>query len=294
MIVGDWEERWQNTLRNQREWLMRSELKTPPSRGHQVRSRQVAGLSLIETNYPARLTMPPHDHPLAAFGLVLQGTYTERLGARSRTCRPGTLVFHPPGEEHSVVFHDTPVRIFRVNLPPSWLELMREHCAELSDSREMDGGRPTGLAVRLYREFLDADSAAGLAINGLALEVLAGFVRHQPILGERQRPSWLRRAEEFIRSHFAKALSLQTIANEVSVHPAHLARAFRRSNHCSIGQYVRRLRVEYACRALTNSAAPLAAIAVQAGFSDQSHFTRVFRQHVGLTPNAFRALRSPR
>jgi AraC family transcriptional regulator len=73
------------------------------------------------------------------------------------------------------------------------------------------------------------------------------------------------------------------------VHPVHLAREFRRFEHCTIGEYVRRLRIEQACRRLTHSTDPIAAIAAEAGFADQSHFARTFKRVVGMSPVQFRA-----
>ena len=50
-----------------------------------------------------------------------------------------------------------------------------------------------------------------------------------------------------------------------------------------------RARVEYACKRLAESDLPLAELAAAAGFTDQSHFTKVFRLRMGLTPAVFRA-----
>jgi AraC family transcriptional regulator len=91
-----------------------------------------------------------------------------------------------------------------------------------------------------------------------------------------------------IRARFADPPRLDSIAEEVGVHPVHLAREFRRAYGCSIGEWVRHLRVEYACQALSSSTLPLATIAATAGFADQSHFTRVFRLLTSVTPSVFR------
>ena len=58
------------------------------------------------------------------------------------------------------------------------------------------------------------------------------------------------------------------------------------------GVYLREIRVQRAADALVRSSAPLAQIALDAGFADQSHFTRVFRTAYGVTPHRWRALRS--
>jgi len=77
----------------------------------------------------------------------------------------------------------------------------------------------------------------------------------------------------------------------VEVHPAHLARAFRAHFRMSMGPYVRRLRLDWAAGELARSDLPLAAVALAAGFADQSHFTRTFKRYLGVTPNVYRRTR---
>ncbi|HEY6330403.1 MAG TPA: helix-turn-helix transcriptional regulator, partial [Blastocatellia bacterium] len=70
----------------------------------------------------------------------------------------------------------------------------------------------------------------------------------------------------------------------------YMATAFRRYHNCTIGEYVRRLRIEYSCRELAGSNRPLAEIAASAGYADQSHFCRAFRNSTGLSPAQYRRL----
>jgi AraC family transcriptional regulator len=77
------------------------------------------------------------------------------------------------------------------------------------------------------------------------------------------------------------------------VHPVHLAQAFRKFYHCTIGDHVRSLRIDFACRQLTMTKLPLSEIALLAGFADQSHFTRTFKEALGLPPSQYRELASP-
>src|SRR3546814_17031619 len=73
------------------------------------------------------------------------------------------------------------------------------------------------------------------------------------------------------------------------VHPVHLAREFHRRFGCTVGHYIRQRRIEFACHRLTASRDPLFEVAVEAGFSDQSHLTKPFRRLVGLPPEIGRA-----
>ena len=85
-------------------------------------------------------------------------------------------------------------------------------------------------------------------------------------------------------------MSLIALATLVGVHPSYLARMFRRHYGCSVGDYVVRLRLDFAIRELINSDLSLAEIASAAGFYDQSHFTHVFKFHFGITPSNLRAI----
>jgi AraC family transcriptional regulator len=69
---------------------------------------------------------------------------------------------------------------------------------------------------------------------------------------------------------------------------------FRTNVGCTPGEYVRRLRVEFACHRISSSDMPLIEIALEAGFSDQSHLTKNFKRYTGMTPARFRRTRLPR
>ena len=84
-------------------------------------------------------------------------------------------------------------------------------------------------------------------------------------------------------------LSLTGLARTVGVHPVHLARSFRHVHACSVGEYLRRMRVGFAERELASSDAPLSDVALRAGFCDQSHFSRTFKRLTGSTPAVWRS-----
>ncbi|HEX6738996.1 MAG TPA: AraC family transcriptional regulator, partial [Vicinamibacteria bacterium] len=132
-----------------------------------------------------------------------------------------------------------------------------------------------------------ADEASALAVEGLALELLAGAVRCRSHSLPQAAP-WLKRVREILHDRFRDHLTVMAVAQEVGLHPIYLGSAFRRHEGCSIGDYVRRLRVDYAARQLADTAETLARIALDAGFADQSHFCRTFRAVTGLTPSAYR------
>jgi AraC family transcriptional regulator len=232
--------------------------------------------------------MPLHDHEPAYVGVVLTGSYTETIGRRKRNCGPLTTAFHPQGESHSVVFHDSAVRIFRIEMTQSWLDRIGVVASLPSDGVTFDGGVPPILALRLRSEFRARDRWSRLSIEGVALELIAELCRatsNSPTCGV---PKWLQDAGEILGSEVSISPSLTALAEAVGVHPVHLAREFRKRYRCTIGDFIRRRRVEFACREIARSDTPLSEIALASGFCDQSHFTNTFRRFTGMTPAAYR------
>ena len=85
-------------------------------------------------------------------------------------------------------------------------------------------------------------------------------------------------------------MSLHELGAAVGRHPGHVARAFRQAHGMSVTAYARTLRLEWATVAVATTDDPIMSIALEAGFADQSHFTRSFRRHHGITPGRYREL----
>jgi AraC family transcriptional regulator len=249
-----------------------------------LRRAQIGSLLLTETRYPAQAQIPAHAHRNGYFCLVRLGSYHETFGRGVRECGPLTVAFHPPEETHSERMAGTEVRSLNVEVTPSWLARVREAAPALRDPIDSRGGPPAWLALRLYQEFRDGDAVSPLAIEGLLLEIAAELAR--TVQRPAATPRWLGRARDLLRSRFAQAISLADVAAEAGVHPVHLASVFRRCLGCSVGEFVRNCRVQYAAEQLARRR-PLPQIALEAGFADQSHFTRIFKRITGLTPGAY-------
>ena len=124
------------------------------------------------------------------------------------------------------------------------------------------------------------------------MEMLGETVRC-PVSERHKPPRWLLQARELIASRFSENLTLTEVAHAVGVHPVHLAQTFRKKYQCTIGDYVRKLRIEFACHELATTGKPIVDIALAAGFCDQSHFARTFKRAIGAAPSQYReSLRS--
>ena len=256
--------------------------------GEALRGRKVGGFDLSERVYPPGFRTPKHTHERALFCFVIAGDYTEEYGARTRECTSSTLLFHPPDELHAEHFHETGGRSFIIEIEPQWLERLRDKGALTGPPAEFKGGVAELLARRLYKELVQGDEVSNLIIEGLMMELVGETSRGGPRIEVNRPPRWLEQAKEILHERFAEPLKLADIARAVSVHPVHLAQVFHKTYHCTVGDYVRRLRIECACRNLANTETPLVDIALAAGFCDQSHFTRTFKRLTGICPSQYR------
>ncbi len=258
--------------------------------GQTLRRFQADHLLLVESAYGPGFESPPHAHECAFFYLVLEGSCTQMCNGRQRTGSPSNLMFHPAGEVHSDCWHPHGGRCLHLEFDAHWIEQVREHSPILEKPAEFRGGTTIGLASRLYRELQAPDEISPLAIEGLALELVAHLARSATDSRRGGQPAWTERVKEFLRARFNEPLTLAEIACEAGVHPVHLVTAFRQHFQYTPFEYVRRMRVKFAADQLVCTDKALVEIALEAGFAHQSHFCRVFKAGTGMTPGAYRKL----
>jgi AraC family transcriptional regulator len=254
--------------------------------------RTIGLFTLSEHLYPPELVLPKHAHRQTYITFVIEGAFEERYSSSRITCRSGTVRFLPAGEVHENRI-ESRVRCLHVSADPVALHGLDRQSVVPQNPAEINGLTATWLANRLYAEFSRDDRASGIAIEGLVLEILAEFARSQVKSGSMLVPRWLQQATDIVESRFLERLSLAEIAAEVGVHYVHLSRQFHKYNRCTIGDLIRRRRVQYASHLLAHSQTPLAEIALICGFSDQSHLSFLFKRYMGVSPSKFRALAGP-
>ena len=126
----------------------------------------------------------------------------------------------------------------------------------------------TALCIRLARHF----------VGRLPLPASGGLSRER-----------LQRVRDYVEAHLDEDLSLTVLAEIACLSPYHFSRSFKQAIGVGPQRYVIQRRLERAKRLLRQTGQPLALIAQEAGFADQSHLTQTFRREMGVTPGRFRA-----
>jgi AraC family transcriptional regulator len=138
---------------------------------------------------------------------------------------------------------------------------------------------------RIFADYVASAMCAHLA------RAYGGIGSVVPILKGGLSPAREKLAKELLDSNLNGEMSVREIASACGLSPAHFARAFRRTTGMLPHRWLLNRRVERAKHLLLQTKMPINEIAYGCGFSDQSHFTRVFLQVVGTTPGAWRRAR---
>jgi AraC family transcriptional regulator len=254
------------------------------------RSLGLDGFEVVEAWFPPLAVLPRHTHDRACVAVMLEGSFDLVIGGKVHECPPAAVVTEPAEEGHANRVGARGARVVVIQPDPARADLLRPFRGVLEQVTHRHDGGVVIRAGRLARELARPDDLALLAAEGIVLEMLVDLARAED-RAARRPPRWLLRAQEVLHARFGEPIRAAEIASEVGVHPAHLARAFRRHFRVSVGCYVRQLRLDWAADELVHRDATLAEVALAAGFADQSHFTRSFKRYIGLTPNAYRSTR---
>jgi len=259
-----------------------------------TRAARTASFRVLHMTFGAGLRLPRHHHGDANFVITLRGRFERASSEQRVVCSPGLVFTEPAGEPHTNTFGDAPADVLIVQPAGDMPACSAVERGLFETPAVLMNPRITRAAAEVASELRTQNRYAELAIDGLVLHMLALSLRTSAQARAGSVPRWLDRIVEYIHDEPARRLALTELAALVDVHPAHLAKVFRAAHGVSIARFARTVRLEDAARSLATTLRPIAEIAVQAGFADQSHFTRAFRALNGVTPAQYRRLRNAR
>jgi AraC family transcriptional regulator len=233
--------------------------------------------------------IPLHTHDNASFVFVVAGMYLSSASGTPPVCPPSTIIFNPAGTTHRDSFALASGRFLAISISDEALHIAAQGDALPSVATTVVSEHAAATALRLVRQCIAFEVDASAVMEELCWELLSSVskARSWP---EKYLPPWIRRAEELLQDHCADPVPITDMAQQLGVHPVYFARAFRKVFRCTPGEYRMRCRLNKGMALLRNVNLPLSDIALKAGFFDQSHFTRAFRDHFGIPPHAYRKL----
>lgn len=235
---------------------------------------------------------PRHVHEEYCFGIVLQGLETHICRGKSYQAIPGDLMLLNPDEAHSSKSIGTEYRVFHIH-PQTLSQIVDEVSGRnfplpyfsnpiVSDPRLFRSLLVLHVKLEQRLSALEHESEF-LSVMGLLLK---RHSNHSDSPGLGKEPERLKLVLDYLKSHYTDNVSLSRLASIADLSPFYLLRVFHQRIGVPPHEYQTQLRVSHArrliCKGFTISQA-----ALQAGFFDQSHFSRNFKRIVGVSPGRY-------
>jgi AraC family transcriptional regulator len=251
-----------------------------------MHSIDVNGIVLTKSKYEIKTSLPLHCHQNLYFCYVLNGSYSEHSTKKYLACSAGDIIFHPFETEHYNDFTGNNSCCFNVELSASWAERIFESKLKPDVIIKTNQSEIQKLFIKIYQEFNDYDLLSPLMIEGIMIQALITFSRNShPFISNSHD---IRKVKNYIDELYFTNPGLSELAGISKTSQEHLVRGFKKSYNLTIGEYMREVKVLHACNKLKNSRQSLIEIGLETGFCDQSHFNRVFKKLIGVTPLEYR------
>ncbi len=238
--------------------------------------------NLALTTYSEGAIMEPHCHKQTQISIVIEGANHEESEVSSlHFGRPAEVIIKPKGLMHSNTFSDS-CTIITAQLKEENHSKLR-HDGMLKEWRALSpiAGYQLLLSIMKCR----TESQYYHKLN----EILTSFSSDtQPV--QASPPGWLQEVRHLLESSYHAVIRNDFIGKTFNRHPVYIARMFKKYFGMSMKTYVKLLRTNGAIKSISSEEDILAGVALQNGFTDQSHLNRTFKSQTGLTPHEFRRL----
>lgn len=241
------------------------------------------GLTLTDTVY-THSKVDWHYHEHAYFTFIIEGNVIEGNKKEIYNCKAGDLLFHNWQEPHYNIKPDGFTRGFHVEIEQHWFDTLELTENNLQGSINISNPDIKLLMYKVFRAAKIEGSAVDFSIQTLLMEILSKLEQHNKTLLYKN-PKWVQCIDEILHDQIGEKITLEYLSKIAGIHPVHLSRDFSKYFHCTLSEYVRKLKVEKALSLIALKKSSLTEIAHECGFSDQSHFTRCFKDVNGLNPS---------
>jgi AraC family transcriptional regulator len=227
-----------------------------------------------------------HFHENSHLSFVLQGGGTEKRRHSEVERLPGQMMFFHAGEPHQSISKLFPAKNINLEIESTFLQ---ENAATESTINASIIKNPNAkfIMLKIYKELLAEDNFSACSIKMLLLNLIhAGSEREL----RTEPPAWINIVSHMLNDRWNENLTLNDLAAAAHVHPITISKYFPKYFSCTLGEYMRRLKIEKSLYLIKASSFSLTEIAFECGFSDQSHFTRTFKNLTGFLPTRYAKL----
>jgi AraC family transcriptional regulator len=256
------------------------------STGNIVKSLHNNGVILSTAHYPVEECgqgMHYHENPHICF--LLQGRDVERRSDLVYERKTGDVFFYFAGEEHASVSRKDVSKHTNIEFGKDFLT--KYEITESQINRAVkDNLDAKFLILKMQQEMLIDDDRSYLSIQTHLLDL----IDHSKRPNYDSPPRWVRILDDFLNDKWNEPISLSDVSAAAETHPVTISKYFRKYFSATLGEHLRKLKINKSIPLIKNTGMSLTEIAFHCGFADQSHFTRNFKALTGFLPREFRKI----
>jgi AraC family transcriptional regulator len=244
------------------------------------------GAILSETVYTQKVYEGWHAHENTHLTLIVAGGTTEQRKKGASEAIPGNVLFYHSGEKHRNGNTQHPSKNINLEIEPRFYESygLDEHAFAVS---RLNHTSVALCLLKMYSASVHDPVNAGCSVHSLLLSLFS--LKQEPDTSK-GIPDWVPKLRDILHDHWQELPTLHELAKLINVHPVTISKFFPRYFHCTLGAYIRKLKVQKALALLQQPGRSLTDIAYTCGFFDQSHFIRTFKWETGFLPKAYKKL----
>lgn len=224
-----------------------------------------------------------HFHEIPMISFVLYGSNVEYRKGNSIRRVSGSTNYYHAFELHKNVYNQFPSKHISLELNRNYLTKLEYSEADVKLAVEKSEDSIFTF-IKLMNEAQTNDVQSKSTVEMLFMSFMENALSSYDKV---QFPPWMNLVSELLNDRWNENISLKELSSEVRVHPTTISKYFRKFFGCTLGEYTRKLKVEHSIDFLHSSNHSLTEIAYICGFSDQSHFTRVFKSMTGYLPKKY-------
>jgi len=251
--------------------------------GAKIRERTFGGILTTETVFPEGFDSDWHYHQNPHYSHILSGGSKEVRGGVAQWQKPGDGLYYYPGISHQNLQYQPGTRIFNIELESSFF---KEHGLDMPAEEQMFSDRvkvnSMGL-LKILKEHYWQDAHSRIAVEQRCVELITST----PVV-RNDYPDWTRKIIEIVNDCWDHSWSLAEFSGLLEIHPVTLSKYFSKYFKCTLGDYIRQIKVDRALKLIRSSRLSLTEVAYECGFADQAHFIRTFTLLTGIRPREYR------
>ncbi|SFC59693.1 AraC family transcriptional regulator [Flavobacterium phragmitis] len=244
------------------------------------------GIAIVETEYQNTVYEGWHSHNNAHITLFLKGGTTEKRKNFSETVGSGSLLFYHSDELHLNQNTLFPSRNINIEIEDNLLKELQINEAIIEKSIQ-NSTVTKFLILKIFKETQNADTFSNDSIKML----FSQLSQASNYLDKYEKsPFWVKSLHELLNDSWNETPNLQDLAKVLNLNPITISKHFPKYFGCTLGEYMRRIKINRALPLIQSNEANLTEISFQCGFADQSHFIRTFKNQTGFLPKQFQKL----